>query len=74
MERNCYNSSPAAAVFVELQAIALRCLQIPTLADRRSDRLDFHEVGVGCLTDALYEAYLLGVRSASPGGATDPPG
>lgn len=73
MERNCYNSAPAAAVFVELQAIALRCLLIPTLADRRSDRLDFHEVGVGCLTDALYEAYLFGCRSASPGGATDPP-
>lgn len=73
MERNCYNSSPEAAVFVALQAIALRCLRIPTLVDRRSDRLDFHEVGVGCLTDALYEAYLLGVRSALSDGVADPP-
>lgn len=73
MERNCYNSSPAATVFVELQAIALRCLRIPTLVDRRSDRLDFHEVGVRCLTDALYEVYLLGCRSAAAGGAADPP-
>lgn len=40
--------------------IARRTLGIPTLETRRSDRLDFHEVGVGQVMDALRSAYQAG--------------
>ena len=48
------------AVDAELAAIARRVLRIPTLADRGSDRLDFHEVGVHSLREALRLAYQAG--------------
>lgn len=53
-----------ADVFAALEGIALRRLFIATLQTRNSDRLDFHDVGVSRLSNALYEAYLLGVQSA----------
>ena len=53
-----------AAVFATLEGIARRRLGITTLQKRYSDRLDFHDVGVSGLSNALYEAYLLGVQSA----------
>jgi transcriptional regulator with AAA-type ATPase domain len=49
----------AAAVDRELASIAKRILQIPTLETRKSDQLDFHEVGVWSLQEALRLAYRL---------------
>lgn len=50
----------AAAVDRELASIAKRILQIPTLETRKADHLDFHEVAVWSLKDALRIAYRLG--------------
>ncbi len=44
-----------------LEGIAQKYLGIETLAERHSDRLDFHEVGVGSLKDALEAAYRAGM-------------
>ena len=49
----------AAAVDGELASIAKRILQIPTLEIRKSDQLDFHEVAVWSLQEALRLAYRL---------------
>jgi hypothetical protein len=43
-----------------LTAIAHVHLGIETLETRNSDRLDFHDVGVGCLLDALTAAFEAG--------------
>jgi hypothetical protein len=43
-----------------LTAIAHVHLGIETLETRNSDRLDFHDVGVGCLLDALNAAFEAG--------------
>ena len=51
------------AVDAELAAIARRVLRIPTLADRGSDRLDFHEVGVHSVREALRLAYQAGRKA-----------
>ena len=48
-----------------LQQIAQRHLSIPTLEYRNSDRLDFHEVGVGRLKSALMAAYEAGRASVT---------
>lgn len=53
-----------AGVFATLEGIARRRLGIATLQTRNNDRLDFHDVGVSGLSNALFEAYLLGVQSA----------
>jgi hypothetical protein len=42
-------------------AIAAKHLFITTLETRKSDRLDFHEVSVWGIKDALLEAYQAGV-------------
>ena len=47
-------------VDVELASIARQTLQIPTLDARNSDRLDFHEVSVWKLLNALRLAYRAG--------------
>ena len=44
-----------------LTQIAREHLQVETLATRRSDRLDFHDVAVWCLKDALAAAYQAGI-------------
>jgi hypothetical protein len=44
--------------------IAKRILRIPTLAERRSDSLDFHEVGVWQVKQALKAAYEAGQNDA----------
>ncbi|MDA0207668.1 MAG: hypothetical protein O2795_20330 [Acidobacteria bacterium] len=49
----------AAAVDRELASIAKRILQIPTLETRKSDQLDFHEVAVWSLKEALRLAFRL---------------
>src|SRR5690348_7198931 len=43
-----------------LAAIAKRVLRIPTLDERKADSLDFHDVSVWGLRDALREAYRAG--------------
>ena len=43
---------------------AMSCLPgVETLATRNSDRLDFHEIGVGALREALIAAYQAGRRN-----------
>jgi len=54
------------AVDAALAAIAKRVLGIPTLDERRSDRLDFHEVGVHSVKEALRQAYRAGLNAPRP--------
>jgi ankyrin repeat protein len=48
----------------QLTEIAKKYLGIETLETRNSDRLDFHDVGVGCLLDALTASFEAGRREA----------
>jgi hypothetical protein len=48
-----------------LASIASRYLSMPTLESRRSDRLDFAEVSVWSVRDALLYAYTLGVSDGA---------
>lgn len=50
-------------IFSDLEKIALKKLDIPTLNDRGRDRLDFHEVGIYSVLDALTDAFILGLNS-----------
>lgn len=45
-----------------LTQIAQQHLRIETLETRRSDSLDFHDVAVWCLRDALEAAFNTGVE------------
>ena len=47
-----------------LEGIAKRALEIPTLTERGSDSLDFHEVSVWSLLEALRLAYSAGYEQA----------
>jgi hypothetical protein len=47
-----------------LTQIAQRHLRIETLQTRRSDSLDFHDVSVWCLRDALEAAFNAGLQAA----------
>jgi hypothetical protein len=47
-----------------LAGIARRELKVPTLDERKSDPLDFHEVGVWSLRRALRSAYQAGRDAA----------
>lgn len=46
-----------------LTLIAQKNLGIETLETRKSDRLDFHDVAVWCLRDALEAAFKAGVEA-----------
>lgn len=48
-----------------IERIAKDILGLETLEERRSDRLDFHELGVGQLREALQAAYRAGIASQS---------
>jgi len=48
-----------------LTEIAQRHFQIETLETRKSDSLDFHDVSVWSIKDALTEAYELGKKQRS---------
>lgn len=48
-----------------LDEIARRYLDISTLETRHSDRLDFHEVAVWSLREALQAAYRAGVAQGA---------
>jgi hypothetical protein len=50
-----------------IEAIARNILEIETIAERKSDSLDFHEVSVWGLRDALLAAYELGLAAAKKG-------
>jgi hypothetical protein len=52
------------ASLAAIAVLAKRHLGIPTLDVRRSDRLDFHEVGVSALRSALCAAYKAGGDAA----------
>lgn len=45
--------------------IARRLLRLPTLDARNSDRLDFHELSVGQVRQALEAAWDAGFRAAT---------
>lgn len=45
-----------------LTAIAKEHLRIDTLETRKSDSLDFYDVGVWCVRDALEAAYKAGME------------
>ena len=45
-----------------LTLIAQKHLDISTLEAQKSDRLDFHDVAVWCLRDALEAAFMAGVE------------
>ena len=58
---------------LELVEIARRVLSIPTLDTRYSDSLDFHDVAVWCVREALERAYDLGRESALADAPGDTP-
>lgn len=47
----------------KLETIARNLLGIPTLACRNMDSLDFHELGVASIRDALSAAYAAGMKA-----------
>jgi hypothetical protein len=47
-----------------LEDVARNTLNIETLAERKSDALDFYDLSVWCVRDALLAAYNLGVAAA----------
>ena len=49
-----------------LAAIAADVLNIPTLETRRSDGLDFHDIAVWSVREALERAYAAGRATAPP--------
>lgn len=44
--------------------IARRILNVPTLAERKSDALDFHDCSVWAIRDALEAAYEAGKKAS----------
>lgn len=49
----------------EIERIAKQYLSVETLATRRSDSLDFHDVAVWSLKSALTAAYMAGASRAT---------
>ncbi|MCL4197698.1 MAG: hypothetical protein KJZ69_09420 [Phycisphaerales bacterium] len=56
----------------QLITIAREALGLETLDTRRSDSLDFHDLAVWCVKDALQRAYEAGRQSARPTNAVCP--
>ena len=48
---------------LELANIARRVFRLGTLEERKSDRLDFHDLGVGQIKEALRAAYRAGQKA-----------
>ena len=46
-----------------LETIAKEYLHMETLETRNSDRLDFHEVSVWCMKEAMERAYQAGYKA-----------
>lgn len=57
------NTADSKACQNLLEAIARRALDIPTLTTRNSDQLDFHDVSVWSISDALQQAYAAGFEA-----------
>ena len=55
-----------------LTQIAQSKLGIETLETRKSDSLDFHDVAVWCVRDALEAAFNAGVEHAKKGNKSGP--
>jgi hypothetical protein len=67
-DKNARNTNRATKKRDEaIEAIARNILEIETLAERKSDSLDFHEVSVWGLRGALLAAYELGLAAAKKG-------
>ena len=58
-------TDPAAARDALILEIAQRRFSLETLETQNSDRLDFHDVAVWAIRDALEEAFEAGRRAAS---------
>lgn len=54
-----------------LTQIAQQHLGIETLQTRRSDSLDFHDVAVWCVRDALEAAFKAGVKESRKAAMSD---
>ncbi|WP_229747907.1 DUF6900 domain-containing protein [Marivita lacus] len=61
----CRKTDLAAARNALILEIAQRRFSLETLETRNSDRLDFHDVAVWAIRDALEEAFEAGRRAAS---------
>ena len=58
---NALTTSAAMALF----KVAKKCFGVSTLEERKSDRLDFHEVSVHGMKNALARAYELGAKNGT---------
>jgi len=63
--RPASTSKPARAPAETLERIARETLNLETLKTRNSDSLDFHDVAVWRLRDALEAAFQAGMSAAS---------
>ncbi|WP_434345746.1 DUF6900 domain-containing protein [Myxococcus virescens] len=63
--RSTSTAKPARAPEATLERIARETLNIDTLKTRKSDSLDFHDVSVWRLKDALEAAFQAGLSAAS---------
>ncbi|WP_338869454.1 DUF6900 domain-containing protein [Myxococcus stipitatus] len=63
--RTTTSAKPAPAPEATLERIARETLNVETLATQDSDSLDFHDVAVWQLKDALEAAYQAGLSAAS---------
>ncbi|QDF03384.1 DUF6900 domain-containing protein [Myxococcus xanthus] len=63
--RSTSTTKPARAPEATLERIASEALNIETLKTRNSDSLDFHDVPVWRLKEALEAAYQAGLSAAS---------
>jgi hypothetical protein len=61
-----------AALDTLFETIAREVLRIPTLATRGRDSLDFHELGVLSIKEALHLAYLAGCAATAKQIASSP--
>ncbi|MET4127979.1 hypothetical protein [Roseovarius sp. MBR-6] len=60
-----HKTDPAAARDALILEIAQRRFFLETIETRNSDRLDFHDVAVWAIRDALVEAYDAGRRAGA---------
>ncbi|MGO4917504.1 DUF6900 domain-containing protein [Pseudogemmobacter sp. W21_MBD1_M6] len=67
------NTDPNARRDALLLEIAQRQFRIETLETRNWDRLDFHDVAVWAIRDALEEAFEAGRRAAEVTATTNQP-
>jgi len=61
------SKQPDRSIDALLESIALQHLRIETLKTRKADSLDFHEVAVWGVKDALLAAYEAGRAGARSG-------